>query len=198
MAKVHRQFNFQGRRTMGRFALILIPAGLLALSVFGGETLSPYAGQETRTIKALSDADIEGYLSGSGMGFAKVAELNRYPGPRHVLDMAKPLEISETQLARTRKIFQGMKAKAVELGKQIITKERQLDSLFSNRAITPARLEGLTVEIGRLNGELRHAHLAAHLEMTRVLSPEQIEHYDVLRGYTSQPGHKHEQGEHRM
>jgi hypothetical protein len=35
---------------------------------------SPYAGQEKREIKALSHEDIEGYLAGEGMGFAKAGE----------------------------------------------------------------------------------------------------------------------------
>ena len=48
------------------------------------EISSPYAGQETREIKALSRDEINGYLSGDGMAFAKAAELNHYPGPKHV------------------------------------------------------------------------------------------------------------------
>ena len=42
---------------------------------------SPYAGQESREIKSLSPAEVDGYLAGAGMGFAKAAELNGYPGP---------------------------------------------------------------------------------------------------------------------
>ena len=35
-------------------------------------------------IKALSSEEVEQYLSGAGMGYAKAAELNRHPGPIHV------------------------------------------------------------------------------------------------------------------
>jgi hypothetical protein len=49
---------------------------------WAAETSSPYSGQETREIKALSRDEISGYLSGDGMGFAKAAELNHYPGPK--------------------------------------------------------------------------------------------------------------------
>jgi hypothetical protein len=59
-----------------------------------GEVLSPYTGQEKREIKALSKKEIDGYISGDGMGFAKTAELNHYPGPRHVLDLADQLQLS--------------------------------------------------------------------------------------------------------
>ncbi len=34
-----------------------------------------------------------------------------------------------------------------------------------------------------LEGELATAHLAAHLKTAAVLSPEQVETYDRLRGY---------------
>ena len=48
----------------------------------------PYAGQEARSIKALSDDDIAALRKGEGMGMAKAAELNGYPGPVHVLSLA--------------------------------------------------------------------------------------------------------------
>ena len=57
---------------------------------------SPYTGQEARGIKALSQDDIEGLLSGAGTpfgGMAKPAELNGYPGPRHVLDAIKRVSL---------------------------------------------------------------------------------------------------------
>jgi len=37
---------------------------------------------------ALSVEQIEQYRAGAGMGYAKAAELNRYPGPMHVLELA--------------------------------------------------------------------------------------------------------------
>src|SRR5256886_16049718 len=61
------------------------------------ETASPYAGQETREIKALSRDEINSYLSGDGIGFAKAAELNHYPGPKHILQLADQLLLSEEQ-----------------------------------------------------------------------------------------------------
>jgi hypothetical protein len=46
---------------------------------------SPYAGQQTRAIKALAPEDLAALRNGEGMGMAKAAELNGYPGPAHVL-----------------------------------------------------------------------------------------------------------------
>ncbi len=60
---------------------------------------SPYVGQEARGIKALSQDDVEGLLAGAGSpfgGMAKPAELNGYPGPRHVLDAVKAVEFELT------------------------------------------------------------------------------------------------------
>jgi hypothetical protein len=45
---------------------------------WSGEHSSPYVGQEGRKIKALSEEEVQGYLSGSGMGLAKAAELNHW------------------------------------------------------------------------------------------------------------------------
>jgi Spy/CpxP family protein refolding chaperone len=155
---------------------------------------SPYAGQETRKIKSLSMEEIEGYLSGRGMGFAKAGELNHYPGPRHVLDLAEKLDLSEGQLAKTREIYSKMHEEAVQLGKLIVEKEGIVDNLFADKKIDEIQLRSLALQIGSLRGELRFVHLRAHLEMRRVLSLEQINKYDRLRGYKpggSKDSHRH-------
>jgi hypothetical protein len=72
----------------------------------------PYAGQEARTIKALSDDDIAALRKGEGMGMAKAAELNGYPGPVHVLALAAQLGLTETQQRDVRAIFERMSAAA--------------------------------------------------------------------------------------
>tara|TARA_B110000196_G_C21048804_1_gene616265 strand:- start:48 stop:323 length:276 start_codon:yes stop_codon:yes gene_type:complete len=55
----------------------------------------PYAGQHQRSIKALSKNDIQGYKSGAGLGMAKAAELNHYPGLIHILEFAAPLKLNK-------------------------------------------------------------------------------------------------------
>ncbi len=144
---------------------------------------SPYAGQQGRTIKALSAEEVRSYLSGEGMGFAKAAELNHYPGPKHVLAMAKDLKLSPEQEQRTRQIFARMQGEATDLGRQLVNKEGELDRVFSSLQGKEGDVARLTSEIGGLLGRLRHAHLRAHLEMRAILSREQIEAYDRLRGY---------------
>ena len=175
------------------FGLIsIIPCLTLAQ---GGH--SPYAGEEKRQIKALSQEDIEGYLSGQGMGFAKAAELNRYPGPKHVLELGGALRLEKEQIDQTKEAYNRMHKEAVSLGREIVEKERFLDHLFASGRIDAENLREITLEIGTLQGELRAVHLKAHLEMRQILSPHQIQRYDELRGYQGAGGkHKH-QGHHR-
>ncbi len=144
---------------------------------------SPYAGHQTREIKALSAEEVEGYLNGEGMGMALPAELNGYPGPRHALQLAEELELSEEQAAAIGRIYDSMHSQAVELGAQVVQLERRLDQQFAKRSITPLTLDSLTAEIAQLQGRLRAVHLRAHLELTGVLSEAQREEYNQLRGY---------------
>ncbi|MBI2090805.1 MAG: hypothetical protein HYT78_19030 [Deltaproteobacteria bacterium] len=156
---------------------------LCSAIAWSGEHPSPYAGQERRTIKALSAEEVQGYLSGDGMGFAKVAELNHYPGPRHVLDLTDKLDLSNEQHRRTQAIFDKMRAEAINLGKQLVEKERLLDSRFAERTISGAELKQLVAEIAAIQGRLRATHLQAHLAQRDLLTPDQIRYYNALRGY---------------
>ncbi len=144
---------------------------------------SSYSGEEKRAIKSLSDDDVKNYLEGKGMGLAKAAELNGYPGPMHVLENESGLELSAEQKKAVQDSFDRMKQKAVELGKQIVENEKELDALFGRSKITSEILQSKTQKIAELQGDLRNAHLQAHLEMKKVLSPEQVEKYNRLRGY---------------
>jgi Spy/CpxP family protein refolding chaperone len=149
---------------------------------------SPYADHTQRQIKALSPQEIEDYLEGRGMGFALPAELNGYPGPKHVMELADSLGLSEAQREATAEIFNRMRDEAQRLGAAIVRKEGELDSLFAARGISVHRLRALTAELGALKGELRAAHLAAHLAMTDQLTEHQRHEYARLRGYGSEHG----------
>jgi hypothetical protein len=73
------------------------------------------------------------------------------------------------------------------MGTEIIEKERLLDRAFAQGAINDDALRELTGEIARLQGDLRYAHLSAHLGVRRALTAEQIARYDELRGYRQAP-----------
>jgi Spy/CpxP family protein refolding chaperone len=144
---------------------------------------SPYAGEEKRTIKSLSDEEISKYKNGEGMGLAKIAELNQYPGPKHVLAAAKELALSKDQEAGAEKLYKTMHEQAVQIGSTIVEKEARLNTLFAEKNINQSALETALKELGRLQGELRFVHLDAHLGMQKLLTSDQLQKYDKLRGY---------------
>ena len=159
----------------------------------------PFAGWQGRTIKALSAEQIEDLINGRGMGMALPAELNGYPGPRHVLELARDLHLTPDQLARTQDLYQDMEAKAIALGEQIVAHEASLDQLFASGAASEPALQEMTAALGRLTGELRAHHLGYHLAMRDLLDPHQVEMYQRLRGYTSSAppgGHRHDPSGH--
>ena len=177
-------------------ALLLVAVGCGSSS---DDAASPYAGEQGRAIKSLSAQDVEGYLSGDGMGLAKAAELNHYPGPKHALALADELELTNRQRGRTQKIFNKMQDEAVRLGERIVEKEGALDALFANEKADPGGTRLLLREIAALQGDLRFAHLEAHLKMKDLLTDEQIQRYDQLRGYdaSAPPGQQHSHDDHR-
>jgi len=147
------------------------------------EHASPYAGMETRDIKALSESDIEGLLSGAGMGYAMAAELNGYPGPKHVLELADELALTDEQREQTEALFAAMQNEAIVFGKKLIALESELDAAFASNEIDSGLILALTSQIGAVESMLRAAHLKTHLEMTPLLSMHQQHMYQQLRGY---------------
>src|SRR5262249_51127627 len=168
---------------MIRMALVVVLAIVAATAVPFAQTTSPYTGQEQRAIKALSDEEIRDLLEARGMGLAKAAELNSYPGPLHVLQLANELGLSDAQRKATDLLYANRRQRAVSIGRQIVEAERPLDRAFANAAIEPATLRSQIGAIATLQGELRAAHLEAHLAQHALLTPEQITRYNMLRGY---------------
>lgn len=159
-------------------------------------TEAPYAGQERRTIKSLSDEEISGLLAGQGMGLAKAAELNGYPGPAHVLELAVALNLTAEQRAATEALFTSMQSKAATLGAALVEEERRLDQSFRERTVTDDFLAAELNKIGALQAEVRGAHLEAHLAELRILTPEQAAKYVSLRGYAVRPVEHHDTTQH--
>ncbi|MBM3549340.1 MAG: periplasmic heavy metal sensor [Alphaproteobacteria bacterium] len=144
---------------------------------------SPYAGQERRPVAALSEQEIDDLRSGAGMGMALPAELNGYPGPRHVLDLADRLGLTTAQRASAEQSFAAMRKSAMPLGEEVIAAEMALGRLFADAKATPAAVAEASDRVARLRGELRAVHLAAHIDMHALLGAEQRAAYDRLRGY---------------
>ena len=147
----------------------------------------PYAGLETRTVKALSDAEVADLRAGRGMGLALAAELNGYPGPLHVLEHADALSLDGSRRAQVRALHDAMEAAAKPLGERIVAAEEALDGLFRHRTVGPESLARATAEIARLTGELRALHLGYHLLTAALLTPDEIRRYGEARGYGARP-----------
>ncbi len=143
-----------------------------------------YAGFQSRQIKALSDDQMADLRAGRGIGLALPAELNGYPGPRHVLDLADQLGLTADQRTKIEGLFQSMRSEAIPLGQKLIAAEKELNQRFIDRTITPERLQAATAAIGQIRGELRDTHIKYHLSTAELLSADQIHRYAELRGYT--------------
>lgn len=146
---------------------------------------SPYAGMQDRQIKALSSQQITDLKAGRGMGLALAAELNRYPGPVHVLELAEKLGLAPDQRARVQALFDAMEQEATPLGLTLIRQEAELDRQFAGHAITAESLKAATLAIGATLAELRVTHLKYHLTTGEILSVAQRQKYAELRGYGS-------------
>lgn len=156
----------------------------------------PYAQIKDRPIKSLSEQQIADLRAGRGMGLALPAELNGYPGPMHVLELAEPMQLSAEQRQKTAGLFERMKSEAIAIGEKLIENEAALERLFASREITPASLGRMTQDIAQLQGKLRETHLKYHLAMMELLTPEQTERYRALRGYVPASGSQHQQHQH--
>jgi len=124
---------------------------------------TPYAGLQNRAVKALSEQQVSDLRAGRGMSLALAAELNGYPGPLHVLELADQLELSAALRERVRLLYDEMKAEAVPVGETLVAYESELDRAFAERTISPDSLAALTAQIGGTQGRLRAIHLKYHL-----------------------------------
>jgi hypothetical protein len=181
MARQSRRYDAIGEFDM-KSKLICILLMLSAVTAFASNP--PYQGEQLRTIKALSESEINSLLNGQGMGFAKAAELNHYPGPKHVLDIADDLDLTDEQISKTTLIFSRMKTEAIRLGKELVDSEAKLDKLFKIGTITAEELDKQVSAIGETRARLRGVHLKAHLAQRTVLTQHQLHKYDNLRGYS--------------
>jgi Spy/CpxP family protein refolding chaperone len=163
-----------------------ISAALLLTSAAAANAQIPYAGMQTRPIKALSEQQVADLSAGRGMGLALAAELNGYPGPVHVLELADKLDLSPDQRASIQRLFDSMKAEAVPLGSKLIEQEANLDRQFAGHTVTPDSLRASTAAVAATQGALRETHLKYHLSTVAVLSPDQIQRYAALRGYSGE------------
>ena len=168
---------------------------VMIVGVAAAHAQTPSAGMQTRPIKALSEQQLSDLKAGRGMGLALAAELNGYPGPSHVLELADKLGLSAAQRTEVQRLFDSMKAEAMPLGARLIEQEADLDRQFAQRTVTPESLKASTTAVAATQGDLRETHLKYHLSTAELLNPAQMVKYAELRGYGagggSHGGHRH-------
>jgi Spy/CpxP family protein refolding chaperone len=178
---------------MMRRAAVATFLALAAAALPAGAQHQPYAGQHERDLKALSAEEMKQYMAGAGMGYARAAELNHFPGPMHVLELADQLKLTAEQRAATQKLMDAHKAQARALGSELVGAERELDDLFRAGRVEESVLARAVRTSAAIVGEYRLSHLETHRRMRALLTDEQVKRYDELRGYASGKAqhHKH-------
>lgn len=180
-----------------KFALLIIANALiigLGVALWGNTTYAQDDNKPTPTpsgyvdlldteIRGLSPEQIEGYRTGAGLGMALPAELNGYPGPRHVLDLADELELTDAQYSEIQALYDAMLPVAIRLGEEILVMETELEEAFRTATIDEAFLQDQLTELSVLYSDLRFTHLRTHLATINILTPYQVDLYITLRGY---------------
>ena len=182
---------------MTKTRLLVALLSLLIVAPVAGEDrlTSPYRPAGMPGLRGVPADEAAALREGKGMGLARAAELNSYPGPRHLLDAVQEgrLTASAEQRRRTEAIFDGMQRDAQRVGARILAEETSLEATFRARTITEAELRARVARIAALQGELRTIHLSAHLATRALLTDAQVQQYDRLRGYsTAEPEAPHQ------
>jgi hypothetical protein len=179
------------RRILPLAALLLLAAAPPAAAQ------GPYAGLQARPIKALSAEQMADLRAGRGMGLALPAELNGWPGPMHVLELADRLGLDAAQRAAVTQQLAQMRREAIAAGEAVIAAEAALDAVFAGADATAEAVEAASARAGQAQGALRAVHLRHHLATAAVLTPAQRARYAELRGYAGAAPQGHGHGRHR-
>ena len=140
----------------------------------------PFAVQR---LSGLSDAQARAYLDGHEWGLGKSAELHRFASPAVVLLLVPQLVLFRDQSDPVQAIFDRTHVTVVALGKKLVDEETKIDEALEEETPDPVVLEARIRESARLQGEMRIAHIEAHLETNKLLRPDQRVRYGALRGH---------------
>ena len=189
----------QGTRKTGRknphMSYFTIPLMAATAAVMASAAVAQHAGQvhhksphaelAARPVKALSSDQVADLQAGRGMGLSLPAELNGYPGPKHVLELADQIGLSTTQRNIASRLIDAMSAEAVAIGSEVIALETRLEALFVNRTADAEQIRIVVDRIASAGANLRYVHLKCHLAMHAEMTLEQIEQDAALRGYNA-------------
>ncbi|MEM0962428.1 MAG: hypothetical protein AAGK21_07850 [Bacteroidota bacterium] len=175
---------------MTRVSLLLLLATALAVPAGAQHGANGHGatGRDAQVPSGLSADDVRGLLTGGGLGMARPAELNGYPGPLHVIELAEPLQLTDEQLETAQQLREAMLAEAVPLGRQLVDAEQALDAVFAAGDATEADIEQAVSHAASVHARLRAVQLRTHLAMRDALTDDQLRAYGRLRGHASPAG----------
>lgn len=174
-----------------------LAALLVASAMPAGAQQTPQSGHKGGGPQSMQMREHRSLMQGRGMGMARIADVNGYPGPMHVLQHAEALELSEEQRAQTAEIRDRVRNEAPAIGEQIVAAEKRLEAMFAEGEVEPAAMDALLSEIADLRARFRSVHLTAHLDQARVLTEAQIEQYMELRKSGRNQGERKRKRQHR-
>lgn len=174
-------------KVAGLLAAFSLYLPMLALAQHSHGVPIPYAGMQSRAIKSLSESDIQELRRGGGWGLALPAELNGMPGPAHLLELKDKIPLSKDQVQQIQALFDAMRDAAIPAGERLIAAEAALEAVFASGKVEEASLRRALAQAEPARAELRFIHLSQHYKAARILKPEQILRYNVLRGYADDP-----------
>lgn len=171
-------------------ALLVVPALSGCLGDGPASTPSPYAGDLHTEVRGLSQSEIDDLRSGAGMGLARPAEVNGWPGPLHALELADELDLAAHQRRDLQELRDEMLAAAVPLGEEILRVHGRLEAGFRTGEMDETRLAEDLATLESLYAKLRFVHLKTHLDARPLFTQGQLDAYERLRGYGDEgPGH---------
>ena len=176
--RLRREVGWRRVRPSRRCVGLSIPLALLAALLTIGMPAMSFA-------QPTNPPDRDGLLKGLGMGLASIAEMNNFPGPKHILDAKDDLLLTRDQVKKIEALDKLVASAAIQKGTDVVQAEDELEKLFENPSVSEKTVRSKLEEIGKLRADLRFIHLQAHLRMKQILTPEQIKKYAEIKGRES-------------
>ncbi|MBS1526081.1 MAG: hypothetical protein JST19_10560 [Bacteroidetes bacterium] len=132
-------------------------------------------------VKTLSDERYTMLVRGEDFDHMSLAgELNHYPLPDKALKYKIQIGLNPGQIIQLKAIATGLLRKKMEMGQDIVSNEKKLDTLFKTRQADDGSIIFYTNRYGLYLGEIRNAVLQACYKTEAVLSEAQIKKLEGL------------------